>query len=552
MRCSLTLGTLLLAVAMTGCGLAQPARADHLRELQSEAVRTKQASWGHWGPEPDRYASWGQHTNRLIPLYTFGMTLDKVRLAPNPYHDPARLTRLYGQLPEATVNPSAQYLDQTVVHALQRQAVDADKKYIILVVFDGMDWHTTWAAAIQASGEVGYREGRGTGLAFLDYRGADTDYGFFVTAPHNDGARPDVDQQKLEESGGRMGGGYDPELGGATPWAQPADPEYLIGRSVSRPHAYTDSASSATSLTSGIKTYNKSINIDAAGNQVEPIARVLQREGFAIGVVTSVPISHATPGCAYANNVTRYDYQDISRDLLGLPSVSHPREPLPGVDVLIGAGWGSTADKDARQGENYKPGGSFLADEDLRRVSLEQGGAYRVVQRTAGKRGKDLLDAAVREAVKGKQRLLGYFGLDSPFFGSHLPFQTADGGYDPTRGSRSPAETYSPEDIQENPTLADMTQAALTVLEHRDQPFWLMVEAGDVDWANHDNNLDNSIGAVKSGDEAFRTIVRWVEDHEAWDDTAVILTADHGHYLVLDEPEALLAPPEDEQQPAGR
>ncbi len=39
------------------------------------------------------------------------------------------------------------------------------------MVFDGMDWQTTWAAAIHNAGEVKYREGRGTGLHFQDYRG---------------------------------------------------------------------------------------------------------------------------------------------------------------------------------------------------------------------------------------------------------------------------------------------------------------------------------------------------------------------------------------------
>ena len=40
-----------------------------------------------------------------------------------------------------------------------------------------------------------------------------------------------------------------------------------------------------------------------------------------------------------------------------------------------------------------------------------------------------------------------------------------------------------------------------------------MVEAGEVDWANHDDNLDNSIGAVISGDAAFRAVADWVEKH---------------------------------------
>ena len=69
-----------------------------------------------------------------------------------------------------------------------------------------------------------------------------------------------------------------------------------------------------------------------------------------------------------------------------------------------------------------------------------------------------------------------------------------------------------------------------------------MVEAGDVDWANHDNNLDNSIGAVKNGDAAIKVIADWVEQHSNWDETLMIVTADHGHLLVLDKPELLIAP----------
>ena len=101
-------------------------------------------------------------------------------------------------------------------------------------------------------------------------------------------------------------------------------------------------------------------------------------------------------------------------------------------------------------------------------------------------------------------------------------------------------EIYSPADVEENPTLSDMATAALDVLSKRSQTFWLMIEAGDVDWANHANNIDNSIGAVISGDDAFRAVTDWIEHHGGWDDTVVILTADHGHYFMLDQPEMLV------------
>jgi alkaline phosphatase len=90
--------------------------------------------------------------------------------------------------------------------------------------------------------------------------------------------------------------------------------------------------------------------------------------------------------------------------------------------------------------------------------------------------------------------------------------------------------------------LADFAIAALDVLADREKPFWLMIESGDVDWANHSNNIDNSVGAVISGDEAFRAVTDWIERRGGWNDTALILTADHGHYLVIDKPEMLVGP----------
>ncbi len=513
------------------------AKPDLLRQLQAQALLKGHAEWGHWGIDPKRYLGWMRHSNRLIPVYTFGISLEGVAGEASAYRDPQRLRRLYGRLPERTLNPHAEYFDQTDVYALQKQAVAAGKKRIILMVFDGTDWQTTQAAAIYQSGKV-YDSGRGSGLAFQDYRGVETDFGFFVTSPHNGGTKADVDAQTIILSGSAVAGGYDSSRGGETPWASPTDPAYLLGQSLENKQAVTDSAASATSLTAGIKTYNDAINVDADGKQVLPLARELQEAGWAVGVVTSVPISHATPAAAYANNVWRDDYQDLSRDLLGLPSVAH-RRALPGVDVLLGAGWGQQAQQDRGQGQNFVPGNKYLAADDLAKIDVKHGGEYVVAQRTPDVDGATLIAEVAERAARERKRLFGFFGVCN----GHLPFRTADGGYNPTSGASIIPEIYSAADRLENPTLADLTRAALKVLGERDAPFWLMVEAGDVDWANHDDNLDNSIGAVLSGDEAFRAITEWIEAHDGWQDTAVIVTADHGHFLVLEDPRALAQRP---------
>jgi alkaline phosphatase len=504
---------------------------DPARDMQSQAILDQHADFGHWGHLPDRYSTWTNHSNRLIPVYTFGLTLHALRDEGSTYADPQRLKELYGRVPEDTVNPTAMYFDQADIYRLQLAAIEAGYKNIILMVFDGMDWQTTRAAAMYKTGRVAYERGRGTGLSFQDYRGCQTDFGFVCTSSLLSGAKFDTNSQTVISAGDESTGGYDPRRGGSVPWREQSGRDYLLGLDREQPHSVTDSASSATSMTCGIKTYNGAINVTRDGTRLTPLARVLQRQrNFLIGVVTSVPVSHATPAAAYANNVTRKDYQDIARDMIGLPSSSHRGDPTSGVDVLIGGGWGEDKKQDDVQGDNFLPGNPYLHQDDIKRVDLNNGGRYVVAQRTAGKSGRTELLKAARQAADSGHRLLGFYGTQ----GGHLPFRTADGKYNPTFDVK-PAEKYSAADLHENPTLADMTAAALLVLEQATDGFWLMLEAGDVDWANHSNNIDNSIGAVLSGEAAFDVLTRWIDEKDAWSETAVIVTADHGHYLVIDD-----------------
>ncbi|MFM8282643.1 MAG: alkaline phosphatase [Planctomycetaceae bacterium] len=543
------------AAAAQGAADGTPRPGDRFATLQWHAEADGGADWGFWGDQPDRYVSWSNHSNRLIPVYSFGMTLATVGGVNSVYRDAARLTALYGRMPEETLDPAADHFDQTDVFHLQSTAVAGGATRVVLFVFDGMDWTLTRAAAIAATGTVAYDAGRGAGLAFQDYAGTVTDFGLCVTSPANDGTKTDVDAQAVTNPGGTTPGGYAVARGGRAPWDPAANPTYLIGKDRDRPHAVTDSAASATSLCTGRKTYNDAINVDPTGVRIDTIAHVLQRRGYAVGVVTSVPIPHATPGCAYAHNVSRDDYQDISRDLLGERSVSHRDAALPGLDVVIGCGFGvdlkpAEMEKETQQqGSNLEAGNKYVAASTLAAIDATNGGRYRVARRTAGRDGSEVLAAVARECIADGKRLCGFFGTAE----GNLPFATADGNYDPVflpdadrerleglKRKYSKPIRYTAADIVENPTLAEMTVAALDVLSARG-PFWLLVEAGDVDWAAHGNNLDGAIGAALSGDAAFRALTGWIETHGGWRDTVVIVTSDHGHMFVLTRPEALTA-----------
>ncbi len=524
-----------LACLSSAVAIGQEKPADGLRTFQFRAVELDKADWIHWGDRSSVFSNWTNHSNRLIPVYSFGVSLESVQGQNSCYRDAERLKMIYGKMPTATLNPDAEYFDQTDIYRLQKRAWESGKKNVILMIFDGTDWNTTQAASIYKNRKVLYSQGRGSGLAFLDYRKGNPGFGFCVTSPQAGSAQKDVDAQVVTTKDDDLEGGYSWEFGGSTPWDSPGDPSYLLGKRKSIPHLVTDSASSAVSMNSGWKTYNSSINVGMDNERIETLAHQMQSKGYAIGVVTSVPISHATPACVYAHNVTRNDYQDISRDLLGLPSISHRTDPLPGVDVLIGCGWGESKDDDRKnQGSDYVPGNKYMAEDDFPRVDQASGGKYVVAQRTPGKSGKQVLAEGVEQAIAKQKRFFGYFGATK----GHLPFQTADGNYNPTRG-KSEVDVYKPEDIEENPTLADMTNAALKVLGKNEKGFYLMVEAGDVDWANHNNNIDDAIGAVFSGEDAFVAVTDWVEENSNWNDTCLIVTADHGHMMVLDDPAVL-------------
>ncbi|ODT99663.1 MAG: alkaline phosphatase, partial [Planctomycetes bacterium SCN 63-9] len=392
------------------------------------------------------------------------------------------------------------------------------------------------------------------------------DYGYAVTSPTHTQSVRNVDLQTVVVDREKSApGGYDPEIAGATPWE--TGPLYPKARGYFREkmddseraaitklgrvaHGVTDSAPSAGEFASGVKSYNTSINVAPDGRFVPTLFNQLQTEkGWKVGVVTSVGISDASPAAMYAHNVDRDDSQDLTRELLGEENIVQkmgkgPR--LPGLDVLIGAGFGEEASAQnlsRSQGANAETGNPFLAPSTRKAVDIENGGKYVVAETTAGSLGVDVLNRAAEKAVERKARLFGFFGTRE----SHLPFRTTDGRYDPVTGRTSdgksvPIHQYSPAHLSENPKLVDMTRAAIKVLSaDPGKPFALFIEAGDVDWALHGNNLDNAIGCVYSGEDAVKAVIDWVEKNSNWDDSALIVTADHGHYLVIDDPNGLVS-----------
>jgi alkaline phosphatase len=561
----------LAVAALTATVATSTAHAgDLLKELQTEYTThsldqcDRVYHFGSQGPG-NVYSNYKSHSNRLVPVYTFGtkMDLGSVTGANSSYRDPERLKAIYGYLPTHTVNATAEYCDQSELYRVQRDAVKRGVKHLFVVWFDGMDWPTTQAAAIAKTGRV-YTSGKGSGLIFQDYTKGSPQYGYAVTSPTHTQSVRNVDTQTVVvDAKASDPGGYDPEIAGPNPWTTgPLYPQALgyfrgglsaaerdaIARLGRVAHAVTDSAPSAAEFASGVKSYNDSINVAPDGRTVPTLFNQIQADlGWKVGTVTSVPFCHASPAAMYAHNVDRDDYQDLAREMVGEESIVQKTRRgarLPGLDVVIGTGYGieSSAEKLRKsQGENAETGNVFLAPSTRKAIDVANGGKYVVAERTAGKAGADLLKEAAERAAKSGSRLFGLFGTKE----SHLPFRTADGNFDPapnqgSDGKPGAVERYSKADLHENPSLTDMTRSAIRVLSaDPSKPFALFVEAGDVDWALHSNNLDSAVGAVLSGEDAIAAIIDWVEKNSDWDESALIVSSDHGHYMVLDDPSAL-------------
>src|SRR5262249_34951529 len=156
----------------------------------------------HFGPQgPGKeFSKSKEHTNRLVPFYVFGKKADvsAVTGKNSVYRDAERLKALYGAEPQNTLNPDAEYADQSDFYRVMSEAVKRGAKHLFIAWFDGMDWQTTQAAAIARTGRV-YTEGKGSGLKFQDYRAdGSAHFGYYVTSPTRDRMRLDVNDQTVK------------------------------------------------------------------------------------------------------------------------------------------------------------------------------------------------------------------------------------------------------------------------------------------------------------------------------------------------------------------
>ena len=363
-------------------------------------------------------------------------------------------------------------------------------KHIILVVGDGMQPENEIAASR-------YLTGTDDGLAFhsFPYRGvvATWDVTTYNSQAPRHGAAP------YNPSAITPGAGCDAAPSGKANAASRKDGLRYACRTPEgvKPHG-ADSASTATAWATGYKTDTGNISWlpgDPDRGALKTIAELLrEKRGSAIGIVTSVPFSDATPAAHISHNKSRRNHHAIADEII--------RTARP--EVVIGGG------HPARNGAKHM---SMALYGDVRSGRI---GDYVFVERKDGVDGGIALKEAAARAVAQKKKLFGLFGGLEGHFEPPVP---ADNGT--ANLARATIE---------NPLLRDATLAALEVLGKSKKGFFLLVEQGDIDWANHANDYRWMIGAMWDLDEAVRAAIEFVDrpgDEITWENTLLIVTSDH-------------------------
>ena len=248
-------------------------------------------------------------------------------------------------------------------------------------------------------------------------------------------------------------------------------PVYGTATSHSADKRVTDSSAAGTAIACGEKTNNSYLGVDPEGNPVESMSYVLKEDGYKIGIISSVPINHATPGSFYGHNISRNGYYEIMTEI-----------PASGFEYFASAG--ILGYNGPRGSEGQVPD----AEEFL------EANGYNVCF------GKEELAAAMENS-------------DKIVFSQEYNRGVEPKNYDST-GDKPETET----------TLAEMVQAGIDFLGDED-PFFIMCEGGEIDWASHSDKTMPMIIATIAFDEAIQTAYEFYLQHP--DETLIVVTADH-------------------------
>ncbi|KAM7247652.1 hypothetical protein CapIbe_001605 [Capra ibex] len=308
---------------------------------------------------------------------------------------------------------------------------------------------------------------------------------------------------------GQMAGKPGPE----TPLAMDQFPYLALSKTYNVDRQVPDSAGTATAYLCGVKGNYRTIGVSAAarynqcnttrGNEVTSVMNRAKKAGKSVGVVTTTRVQHASPAGAYAHTVNRnwYSDADLPADAQrnGCQDIAKQLVYNMDIDVILGGGRKYMFPEGSPDPEYPHDANQTGVRKDKRNLVQEwqakhQGAQY-VWNRTA------LLQAASDSSVT---HLMGLF-------------EPADMAYETQR------------DHTKDPSLEEMTEAALRVLSRNPRGFFLFVEGGRIDHGHHEGKAYMALTEAVMFDNAIAKANELTSEL----DTLILVTADHSHVFTF-------------------
>ncbi|GJF30942.1 alkaline phosphatase [Kitasatospora sp. NE20-6] len=285
---------------------------------------------------------------------------------------------------------------------------------------------------------------------------------------------------------------------------------YAVEKDSAKPALVTDSASSATAWSSGVKTYNAALGVDAYEKRVATLMEQAKAAGFATGNVSTAEITDATPAGQFSHALLRGCQGPVYSDAACLPKKADGSyETAPAdrtlitpiaeqiarngtADVVLGGGLArfEPDDQKALEAQGYQVLGSF-------------GDAALPAQTAASQKAATKADLA---AARGR-KVVGLFNR------GNLTVEQAKAAL--------PADAPQ----KQEPTLAEMTGKAVSLLAKGNRTgFFLQVEGAQIDKRSHANDAAQTLGEIKAFDDAVAAAVDFAKKDGH---TLVVVTADH-------------------------
>ncbi len=245
----------------------------------------------------------------------------------------------------------------------------------------------------------------------------------------------------------------------------------------------TDSAAAATQFETGYKTKPEAVGVDKDFKPVDSVLMLAKEQGKATGLLTDTYVLDATPAGLFGHAKNRRDYTTLSKNIL---------EVKP--DVVMGGGFNHfVSENNLKSGVLTNILNKVPYKDDIKPKNQDD-----TTFETLLKSGYAIaFDEKGLSKVKGNK----IFGL---FAAEGYPFNI-DG-------------------LKSAPSLPTMTKKAIDTLSKNKKGFFLLVEAGEVDWAAHSNDAAATLREMFEADETLTYLKDWTDKHP---NTLLIITADH-------------------------